>query len=150
MKNFNKKLVAIILVLIIALISIFAINKLLPNGEVGDKTLYFTLINEIEDSPETIYENREIKTSQENLGAVLNEQTEELQVTIGCDASEYGRCLEGMGGLNGDLSSASGPWILYESDNNELCLNAGYCPGIDDLTIADGDSFTFRYTDSYE
>ena len=47
----------------------------------------------------------------------------------------------------GDM--ATGPWWLYESENNEACKTAGFCPAVDETPIQDQDQFTFKYTDSY-
>ena len=47
----------------------------------------------------------------------------------------------------GDM--ATGPWWLYESENNEACKAAGFCPAVDETPIQDQDQFTFKYTDSY-
>ena len=44
---------------------------------------------------------------------------------------------------------ATGPWWLYESENNEACKAAGFCPAVDETPIQDQDHFTFKYTDSY-
>lgn len=150
MKNLNKKILAIILVLVVAIGGIFVVQSLLPQTVQGAKKISITLVNEMEDPATTVFENKEYQTDAETLGAFLDEVKDELKIEIGCETSEYGRCLESIASLNGDLSSATGPWILYESENNESCSSAGYCPGIDDLAIANGDTFNFKYTDSYE
>lgn len=62
--------------------------------------------------------------------------------------SEYGTLIIGLYGKKQDLEK--GPWIVYESENNQVCVEYGMCPVSDDVILADQDVFLFELVDSFE
>lgn len=80
-----------------------------------------------------------VHTDAQTLTQLLEEQ-EALQAEI--EQSTYGSLLTGIGGLTQDMEN--GPWLVFESENNSSCKDAGgMCPAMDAVNIADGDRFTF-------
>ena len=90
-------------------------------------------------------ESTPFKTDTENLGDLLWENKDELQVVM--SDSEYGRFLEGLVGLNTE-TMADGPWWMYsyESPSQDLHMEIGNAPGVDSLGIHDGDKVEFVFT----
>lgn len=63
----------------------------------------------------------------------------------GSKDSEFGRFIEGINEyLTEDIST--GPWWLYHSKTNEVCIAAGFCDGIDTQPVYDEDIFDFEFT----
>ena len=80
-----------------------------------------------------------VHTDAQTLTQLLEEQ-EELQAES--EQSTYGSLLTSIGGLDQDMEN--GPWLVFESENNPSCKDAGgMCPAMDEVRIADGDRFTF-------
>ena len=115
----------------------------------GEKTIYITFVDDI--NKETIIDKQAYKTKAETLGAFFDEGHEEFTVILD-GGGELGRAIVGMiidrQGFTSDFASATGPWIMFGSDNNESCVANGYCLGIDNFPIADGDRFVFEYSDA--
>lgn len=74
------------------------------------------------------------------------EETKELDVDI--EQGEYGSLLHEICGLKQDMDQ--GPWLVFESENNTVCKEAGMCPAMDEVVIEDGDAFTFELISSFE
>lgn len=71
------------------------------------------------------------------------EKADELDVVL--TDSKYGKRLDGM--LNIETKDWNkGPWWLYSSTTNKKCKENNMCPAISDLTIENGDEFTFEFT----
>lgn len=81
-----------------------------------------------------------------NTLAEFLENAEELEVEM--EDGQYGKTILGIKGLKTEDFNA-GPWWLYESETNESCVAMGMCDAADALKIKDGDSFTFKYTTSF-
>lgn len=130
---------------IVALVAltVFGINQLMPKPEVGDKTIQLIVVDETNENEVIL--DKSFKTDAETLEAFLAEKTE-LKAEM--ETGAYGAFLNGMLDLTTTDMNA-GPWWLYESENNALCLQAGYCPGVSEVTIYDGDVFTFKWTTSF-
>lgn len=79
--------------------------------------------------------------------AAFLEKADELNAEL--EDGQYGKTIMGLKGVKTEDFN-TGPWWLYESANNTACQAAGMCGAADSLEIADGDQFTFRYTDSFE
>lgn len=138
----KKKWIAATAIIAIIAVCLVGFNLLKPKPVSGAKTITVTLVNEVEDKQ--IY-SQELKTDAETLGQLLDEVKDLKAVT---ETSAYGRLLTSLLDIKqGDM--ATGPWWLYESENNESCKAAGFCPAIDDTMIQDKDNFTFKYTDTY-
>ena len=84
-----------------------------------------------------------IETNYELLADAL-ENNEELKVVM--EDSEYGKYITSMM----DVAATDTNYWVYDSDNNEECLEAGMCMGVSETTIEDGDNFFFTYTDTFE
>lgn len=139
----TKKRLIIILVAIATICGIITIfNLTQPKAPVGEKTLYITLIDKTTDT--ILINKEEYHTSSNTLGEFLNEQHPNLHVVLSDHG--FGRSIDEINGLIGDLQNANGPWIMYYSTNNLSCVNNGYCLGVDDLPIYDLDDFEFHYT----
>ena len=80
------------------------------------------------------------------LADVLSANAEKLQLVS--EDSAYGMQINGLMGVETENWS-SGPWWMYTSENNESCLNAGYCTGASELPVADGDKFEFTFSTGY-
>ena len=64
------------------------------------------------------------------------------------ETSAYGRLLTALLDVEqGDM--ATGPWWLYESENDRSVQGGGIMPAVDETPIQDQDRFTFKYADSY-
>lgn len=129
----------------IMLVALFSLQMLLPTSEkeVGNKTLNLVVVDESNGNVE-LYKGS-IKTDAETLGEALL-STKQLEVVA--EESSFGRFISSMCGVEqGPIET--GPWWLYESDNNETCKVQGMCLGIDDTVIKDGDNFTFTLTSSF-
>lgn len=84
-----------------------------------------------------------IETNYELLADAL-ENNEELKVVM--EDSEYGKYIASMM----DVAATDTNYWVYDSDNNDDCLEAGMCMGVSETTIEDGDNFIFTYTDTFE
>lgn len=140
----KKKWMAAAVILAAMVLCVLGFRFLLP-GEEGNedvKQVTITVINDIEG---TELFSDTVETQAQTLGELLDE-TKELKAVM--EQSTYGRLLVSLLDLNqGEMTT--GPWWLFESDNNESCTVSGFCPAVDQTVIADQDRFVFRYTDSY-
>ena len=84
-----------------------------------------------------------IETNYEILADAL-ENNEELKVVM--EDSEYGKYITSMM----DVAATDTNYWVYDSDNNDDCLEAGMCMGVSETTVEDGDNFIFTYTDTFE
>ncbi|MFV0498465.1 MAG: hypothetical protein ACK5NF_00275 [Bacilli bacterium] len=150
MKKLNKKILLALVVALVGTAVFIYIESLLPQTTTGEKTITISFVDEVSNPTITIFENLEYQTNSLTLGQFLDEIKEDKDIKIGCTDSQYGRCIEGIGSLLSDFNNAEGPWILYSSQDNQSCLNVGYCPGIDELAINDGDNFQFTFTNTFE
>lgn len=140
----KKKLIAIISMIVAVAIIYFGIRFFLTKPETGNKTIYITLIDQTADEDNTLIDNKAFKTDALTFYEFLDEEKKELKIIFG--DSGFGHTVDEIYGLAGDMSSANGPWILYESPNNKSCVANGYCLGVDELAIFDDDSFIFKFT----
>lgn len=87
----------------------------------------------------------ELDTESETLAEALKTQ-KELKAEIA--DGPYGAYLVS---LNGEKQNQNqGPWWVYESSNNEVCLSMEYCPALEQILIKDKDEFTFSLIDNFE
>ena len=140
----RKKLTILAVMLALVLGGYYGLKSLSPKTQKGEKVIYITLIDEIEGV--VLIDKQAYNTNVETLGHFFDEDHPGIVVVL--KDFGFGRSIEEFNGLVGDMSSANGPWIFYESENNQACLAAGYCSGIDDLPIYDGDHFVFKYSDA--
>jgi len=145
MNNTKKILVILGLVVVVAL-GIFGANQIFFPTEKGAKQITISVIDEM--TNKVIIDKKVVRTDALELGELLTEQAEKLDIVM--QDGSFGRYVESISGLTGDMNSKTGPWILYSSPNNEACKSAGWCPGVDDLPIMDQDEFIFKLTDKFE
>ena len=108
------------------------------NAHKGDKEITVTVVDQTKDSEEEVF-NKKLYTDAEDLTSFLKEQTE-LKAEI--EDSTYGSLLTSICSLDQDMEK--GPYLVFESDNNQTCKDYGMCPAMDDVVLEDGDSFTFK------
>ena len=112
------------------------------------KTIYLTFVDKI--NGVTLIDNQAFSTQRVTLGGFLEEDHPEFVIILS-KWGEQGRAIVAFNindhGYVSDFASTTGPWIMYSSDNNESCVANGFCLGIDNFHIADGDRFVFEYTD---
>ncbi|MFV0480076.1 MAG: hypothetical protein ACK5LZ_05865 [Anaerorhabdus sp.] len=136
----KKKVVVLLSLVLVVLLVIVATIAMKPAKQTGAKVVFITVIVE----GEVLYDEK-ITSSEEILGELLDD-TDELNMKV--EESSFGRFIVELYNVEqGD--AATGPWWMYESENNEVCLQLGYCPGIDEVTIQDGDQFTFELSSAY-
>lgn len=82
-----------------------------------------------------------IKSDSDTLAELLLEQKEWNAVM---ENGAYGNFLTSLLGEAQDLQQ--GPWWLYSSSNNRICLEHGMCPALDQVLLEDGDAFHFQLT----
>ena len=141
----RKKLLTIVFIVVVGCLVVFGINRMMPKPPEGTKTIYITLIDRT--TEQTIIDNQAFETSSLTLGKFFDENQQGLILVLGDHG--FGRSIDEFNGLISDMSSPSGPWIVYSSENNQSCVSNGYCLGIDDLPIYDGDYFVFEYTSEF-
>lgn len=72
------------------------------------------------------------------------QNADELKVKM--EKGQYGNIIVSMLGIEtSDFNS--GPWWIYESKNNDDCIEQSQCPASDSLQIKNGDSFKFIFED---
>ena len=80
------------------------------------------------------------------LADVLDANAELLQLVS--EDTAYGMQINGLMGVE-TTDWNKGPWWVYTSENNESCVQAGYCVGASELKVADGDEFSFTLSTGY-
>ena len=87
-------------------------------------------------------EEEVLRTSVHTDAQILTQLLEQEELQAEIEQSTYGSLLTSIGGLDQDMEN--GPWLVFESENNPSCKDAGgMCPAMDEVRIADGDRFTF-------
>ena len=132
-------LMALLLILCVAIVS----EWMKPSAETGEKQITVIVMDESGDTSKQVWE-KTYQTDTENLTAFLKEK-EELDAAI--VESEYGSLLNEIAWLKQDMEK--GPWLVFESENNRICVEAGMCPAMDDVLIEDQDVFVFRLISSF-
>ena len=80
------------------------------------------------------------------LADVLSANADALQLVS--EDSAYGMQINGLMGVE-TVDWSNGPWWMYTSENNESCVQAGYCTGASELKVADDDEFSFTFSQGY-
>ena len=139
----KKIFITVILVCIVACV-VFSINSFTKKQvQEGNKEIHITVVD-VDNNNTVLYEGL-FKTKAELLGEFLNE-AKELQVVS--EQGEYGSYIVSMVGK--ETNQISGPWIVYNSDNNSSCQANGYCDAIDILPIEDGNNFIFEFRTKFD
>lgn len=142
MKNKNTKIILSLLILALMVGGFLGFTGFLK-GEDGEKIIIISITNK-EDNNE-IMKEKAFRTTKETLGDFLEENKSELEVIM--RDSQYGRFLEGLVGFNTE-SMMDGPWWMYsyESKSQNINMEIGNAPGVDDLGLFDGDKIHFVFT----
>lgn len=138
----KKKIIAVCAALIVigAIVVVYNTNKNDQPKE-GYKEIKITVVDQ--DNNTVLDETFETDAS--NLTEFL-ENTPKLKTEI--EQSDYGSLLTSIYGLDQDMDN--GPWLVFESDNNKTCQDAGYCPAMDEVNLDNNDEFTFKQITSFE
>ncbi|MGL4740698.1 MAG: hypothetical protein ACRC41_07820 [Sarcina sp.] len=156
MKSLTNKIIAAIIIIIIAIAGIWAGNKFLYGAHKPDtsaqnnavitqeKTLNVTIENQVDGK--IIMENKVYKTTATTLEQFLEENKTDLKVDI--TTTKYGPFLNGLDGLN-TPSMDKGPWWMYSFSSKDLGVDykVGAAPAIDKVTLGKDSTITFVYTD---
>lgn len=151
MKN-NKNILKILIAAVVCvLLVVFVYQFTKPKTVEGKKEVTLIVVVHSEDGDETVATEK-VNTDAETLGELLVEVDKNGVLAVKLDGSatdQYGRTLVAIGEYE-TLDWTTGPWWLYNSTTNETCVSAGYCSGIDQTPIYNGDIFEFIFTDSFE
>ena len=149
----KKNLLKVALAILLASTVYFAYRAFYPtNTQSGVKDLQLIIEVQEEDGSMKVIFDQTVQTETEILADFLLELNdyEKLQIGLTGNASDpYGRSLTAINGYE-TIDWASGPWWLYDSENNIECKEAEFCPGIDNCPIYDEDVFVFSYTTNLE
>ncbi|MGL5541419.1 MAG: DUF4430 domain-containing protein [Erysipelotrichaceae bacterium] len=140
----KKRIISIGALLLLLVGVVWGVNTFMPKAEKGAKEITLIVVDEMNDNE--ILLEKVFHTDAETLEQFLQEKTE-LNAVM--EAGSFGTFLKGMlGKVSEDMNA--GPWWLYESANNTMCQEAGYCPGVSEMLIYDQDEFTFKWTNRFE
>lgn len=156
MKSLTSKIIAAIIVIIIAVAGIWAGNKFLygthkpeavthNNATVTqENSLTVTIDNQVDGK--ILVDKKVYKTKATTLEQFLEENKNELKVDI--VSTKYGPFLNGLDGLN-TTNMDKGPWWMYSFASKDLGVNykLGAAPAIDKVILGKDSSVTFVYTD---
>lgn len=145
----NKKILKILIAIIIFIIATTAyqfISK--PQTNEGLKEITIEVIDKRNNSTTVILEKTTYKTDALFLGELIDEinQKEILFELNGSKSDTFGRMIRAVGGIQENPSSNQ--YWIFESTNNQSCVSAGFCTGIDLLPIGDKDHFVFFISDA--
>jgi|GEM_PF-1181353 len=145
MKN---KLVAVVCALLVLGIGSYVIlNITKKKTTVGDKEISVTIENRLNEEVDIIYQGK-ITTDKEYLGGALDELVGKNAFSMEASDSGFGRYIISFNQIEG---SGIGAYWMFESDNNEVCVENGFCSlGMDMLPINDNDHFIFYLSNSNE
>ena len=103
--------------------------------EKGNKTIFIDV--EIDGDMQSF----QFQTDALTLKELLETETS-LQAVM--EDSTYGALLTSL--LGHELDMEQGPWWLFSSANNKVCMEQGMCPVLDDVNLFDQDAFLFKLT----
>ncbi|MEG0823310.1 MAG: hypothetical protein RR929_02160 [Erysipelotrichaceae bacterium] len=141
MKNLKNKIIVAVAIVIVGALAVFGFDYFTKRAELskGDKSIEIIVKDEV-NNKEVYHET--IRTNATTLDALLAE-TKELKVVV--EEGQYGKFMTSIVDLKQDMNK--GPWILYESANNQSCIDGGnFCPSINQVVLKDKDVFTFKFT----
>lgn len=138
----KKKGLLILGLLAMILMVTLGFKWLYPKAGVGEKNITLIFVDEMEHK--TLKEVT-IQSEATTLEDVLKEPEFEAVLTRGT----FGVFIDGLLGLT-TQDMNSGPWWTYASENNETCVMFSYCPAINEVSLQDGDRFTFTWTNRFD
>ena len=147
----NKKtLVKIAIALTLGLLLFLIVNHFNQLDYIeGQKEITLIIALETDEADEIIVE-LSVLTYALTLGELLDELNANDVLAVEFDTTSFlGRSIISINDFT-TYDWASGPWWVFNSINNASCLDAGFCAGIDQTPIDDGDQFIFIFIASFE
>ncbi|OCN05642.1 hypothetical protein A4S06_07990 [Erysipelotrichaceae bacterium MTC7] len=136
--NKKTKLIIAAVVLLIAVVGgVYGFRQL--NQDKNDKAIeVIIMVDDKKVFDETV------DTNAGTLADLLKEMKEDKDIKLNYENSEYGMYITGMGKdkLYKEDKAKNKFWT-FTSDTNKQCTEADFCPGADDLKIANEDTFVF-------
>ena len=135
----------IIKIMILISIMTLAIGCTNTSNKTNDKVMKvnITIIDNTTDKE--LYNNELDATGCNTLTELLNKYEKELGYKG--EKQEYGTVILGLKDAMSNMDK--GPWWIYSSDNNEVCLKMGMCPSADQTILNDNDNFVFTLTSEF-
>lgn len=146
MKNLKFKIIAAIVIIIIAAAGIFVAQKYIYGPKVkGQKEVDVTIYDQV--NGKTLMYDKEYHTNATTLDGFLTENKKELKAEI--VDTKYGPFLNGLMGLN-TTSMDKGPWWMYsfESKSENKDYKVGAAPGIKDVNLGKESNVKFVFMGS--
>lgn len=147
MKKTSTKIISAIIIILIAVVGIWAAQKYLFGPKVhGDKAVTITIENEVDNK--TLVKDKVYYTNATTLEQFLQENQKELNVEM--DSTSYGPFLMGLDGLK-TTDMKTGPWWMYAftSKNPDVDYKVGAAPGVDKVNLGKESNVTFVFTNKY-
>lgn len=142
MKHLIRVLVAVV-VGVVLFVTVQTFTS--PTPVEGEKQINIKIV--ISETQEVIYQES-VNTDAVYLSELLEELAAQDYFTLTFSGSKndaYGRFLLGINEhITQDVSV--GPWWMVYSDNNQDCVSAGYCLGVDMALIYDLDEFVLEFS----
>lgn len=145
MKKLSSKIIAAIIVIIIAAVAIGVGQKyLFGSAQKGSKTVTVTIENQVDNK--VLVKDEIYHTNATTLEAFLQENKDGLKAEI--TTTKYGPFLMGLEGLN-TTSMDKGPWWMYGFTAKDTNTNytVGNAPAINKVNLGKDSSVTFVFTD---
>ncbi|MGL4450270.1 MAG: hypothetical protein ACRCTZ_03635 [Sarcina sp.] len=145
MKKLSSKIIAAIIIIIIAVVAIGVGQKyLFGSQQKGAKTVTVTIENQVDNK--VLVKDKVYHTNATTLEAFLQENKDSLKTEI--TTTKYGPFLMGLEGLN-TTSMDKGPWWMYGFISKDTNSNytVGNAPGIDKVNLGKQSTVTFVFTD---
>lgn len=147
MKKLSTKIIAAIIVILIAIVGIGLSQKYLfgPKTQ-GEKTVTVTIENQVNN--EVLVKDEVFHTNATTLEEFLTENKDTLKVEM--TKSDYGPFLMGLDGLN-TTNMDKGPWWMYgfTSKNPDVDYKVGAAPAVDKVNLGKESTVTFVFTDKF-
>lgn len=138
----KQGLLAVVVVLLIGVLFWWVPQQ--TTSKEGQKEITVTIEDQTKEQTDVVLE-KVFHTDAKTLTEFL-ETNKDLKVKT--EQSTYGTLLMEIYGLKQDMEQ--GPWLVYGSENNQACQESGMCPALDQVTIDDGDAFTFSLISAFE
>lgn len=142
-RNTKKTLLQVLAAVVVFAALFFGIRAITqPTVTAGEKAIKIVILDK---DNEAAFEET-FNTDTQLLGELIdevNESEEDLFELDGSKDDEFGRMI-----LDTKVvETAEGEFWVFDSDNNTICEEEGFCPGIDSLAIEDGNNFSFNILD---
>lgn len=110
----------------------------------GSTTLHIKIMDEVNDK-QLLDDEVTVEEPVESLADFL--EASDLDAVL--EDGSYGKTIMGLMGVE-TKDFDRGPWWVYESEDNDSCIETGVCDACSSLPIESGDHFTFTYKDSFD